>query len=350
MRLISLLLLLPGLLPAQALPLRTARVVAEFGGPVDDPAAEMLRVDGVVRTADGRFVVANGKPLEVRLYRADGTMVRRLGREGGGPGEIRYRARVFPWPGDSVLTHSSGTDRFMLFTLDGRLVREWPADAEHRVPTGMALRGSAIVSGAITGSRGCPGVLLDRLAPRNATVFSEAMTDGAGRLWFRAGGGDRPWTVYGTDRRPIARLRLPPGFRAAQFTDTQVVGFRQDDDGFYYVDAVEPGLPAAPRSSEPGCIEAHNPVTNVRAAMIKTGMRNAMTFAEAYYADHQAYPGEAGDYPAGVKPDDTEFIVLKGGGDAFIVSIVDVPTGWRCIVSVGSGAAGPLPDGYLLCG
>ncbi len=351
MRLAALLLLLPcAAASAQQPPLRTAKVIAEFGGPVDDPAAELLRVTGVVRLDDGRFVVANGKPLEVRLYTADGTLVRRLGREGGGPGEFRYKARVFPWPGDSVLTHSSGTDRWMLFTLGGRLVREWPADDAHRVLTGIGLQGGAVMPREIVGSRGCPTTVLERLAPRNATTFSEAMTDQAGRLWIRPVGRAAPWTVHAPDGRLLARVALPAGFQPMQFGGDQLIGLHLDDDGFSYVTAVLTGLPAAPASQDPPCSAVPLPIDRVRAAMIKTGMRNAMTFGESYYSDHKRYPGASGDYPSFVKPDGTEFVVLAGGADGYIISIVDRDTGWRCVVSVGSMLTSPLPEGTLVCG
>ncbi len=344
----ALLLVVP--LAAQQPPLHVARIIAEFGGPVDHPAAELLGVTGVVRTADGRFVVANGKPLEVRLYTADGALVRRLGREGGGPGEFRYRARVFPWPGDSVLTHSSGTDRWMLFTLDGGLVREWPADDAHRVVTGIGLQGSAVMPREIVGSSGCPATALERLAPRTATSFSEAMTDQAGRLWIRPVGRAGPWAVHTPDGRPLARVALPAGFQPMQFSGDQLVGLRRDDDGFYYITAVLTGLPVAAASQDPPCSAVPLPIERVRAAMIKTGMRNAMTFGEAYHADHNRYPAASGDYPSSVKPIGTEFVVLAGGRDGYIISIVDRTSGWRCVVAVGSTETGPLPDGTLVCG
>src|SRR5690606_1617267 len=127
-------------LTSQAISVRT---ISEFGGAQDDPAAEMLQVSSVVRTDDGRYVVANGKPLEVRVYDASGQMQRRLGRAGEGPGELRYQAMVRHWPGDSVLAFSSGTNRWMLFSLDGKLVREWRLGASDPHPGQVQLLGGA---------------------------------------------------------------------------------------------------------------------------------------------------------------------------------------------------------------
>ncbi len=351
MRLVSLMVVLPlAVLPAQAPGVSTARVLADIGGATDDPASEMLRVGGVIRRPDGRFLVGNGDPIEVRVYDAKGQVLRRFGHEGAGPGEFGSAPRVFPWPGDSVLTYSSSGARWMLFTLDGHLVREWGALAPQRPSTAVVLRGSALMSRGIVGAMGCPVGVLDRLAPREAVRFSQAMTDESGRLWIRPAGGDQPWAVHAPNGRQIAAIRLPPGFVPMQFTGEQVVGVRRDDDGFPHAMAIATGLPTMPRSEAAPCADAVLPVAPVRAAMLKTGLRNAMTFAEAFHTDHGRYPARAGDYPSGVKPDDTEFLVLDGGRDTFILSVVDRPTGWRCIVSVGAGATGELPDGYLVCG
>lgn len=59
-------------------------------GRVDGPSARQLHeVRGVLRLPDGRIVVANGSPPEIRVFGNDGREVETLGREGDGPGEFR---------------------------------------------------------------------------------------------------------------------------------------------------------------------------------------------------------------------------------------------------------------------
>ena len=53
------------------------------------PDHELNRVRAAVRLADGRIVVANGRPLELRIFDSSGVFLGRTGREGAGPGEFR---------------------------------------------------------------------------------------------------------------------------------------------------------------------------------------------------------------------------------------------------------------------
>ena len=72
---------LPSLAGGQATPIPVT-IVTEFGGSSDDPTRELTRVSGVIRTADGRFVVAIARPLEVRVIDAQGRQLATIGRAG----------------------------------------------------------------------------------------------------------------------------------------------------------------------------------------------------------------------------------------------------------------------------
>ena len=87
-------------------------------GMVDGPAdQELASVSGARRLRDGRVVIANGKPLELRIYDAHGTLLRRIGRTGDGPGEFRGRLDLLPAGGDSLLVYDQGSQRLSLFGL-----------------------------------------------------------------------------------------------------------------------------------------------------------------------------------------------------------------------------------------
>jgi hypothetical protein len=326
---------------------RTVAVVTQFGGTTDQPANELLRVHSVLRLADGRFVVSNGKPLEIRVYRPSGELEARLGREGSGPGEYRHAARARPWTGDSVVLLSSGTRQWLLYTLDGTFVRQWEVTRdEYDVVEGWGLSGGAVVRRGVVGSAGCSSALIRRLVPVSAPALHEAMTDDLGRVWLRPYGTSR-WTVHGANGSVIARLDLPPRFRATQFDGGLLIGVREDDDGFDHVVTLRHDLAAVGRVTSPECTNTPSGVDPVLAAKVKTGMRNAMTAAEAYYADHGHYPANADGYPKGTAPSGSDLRVLDGDEDSFALSIVDRATGYLCIVNVGSGTE---LDGMLLCG
>jgi hypothetical protein len=62
-----------------------------------------------------------------------------------------------------------------------------------------------------------------------------------------------------------------------QFEGNLMIGVAEDDDGFDQVVVLDPGLPATPPVRSIPCHEVPVAVPAVRAAEIKTAMRNAMT-------------------------------------------------------------------------
>ena len=117
-------------------------------GAVDGPPATQLhRVRGVGRLADGRIVVANGNPPEIRLYDSSGAWIRSTGGDGDGPGEFRVllgiqivqpdTVLVFDDRGPRVTTltgHGAVSDNRRIASL-GTMVK--PPD--HRLPDGRWL-------------------------------------------------------------------------------------------------------------------------------------------------------------------------------------------------------------------
>ncbi|MEO8478321.1 MAG: hypothetical protein ABI542_01715 [Gemmatimonadota bacterium] len=326
----------------------TPTMLVDFGGAADDPAAELLQVGGVVRTSTGQFAVANGKPSEFRLYDATGKFLRVLARRGGGPGEYGYSLTPRPWAGDSVVGFGQGNDRWMLFSLRSGFARDWAyTDAMPQPATWPLLHGSAMIRRSVVGSAGCPSGAIARHAPRSATQLQEAISDPAGRLWLHPFG-SRDWTVYEPSGSIAARYRLPAGFLIKQFDADRVIGVYQDDDGFPHVAMFRTGLPVRRAAATGDCSTLTSPVTNVRAAQIKTAMRNGMTLNEAFYSEHKRYPAKADDYPSSLIPSGTELVVQSADAEHYAYTITDKATGWRCLVHVGK--TDPELDGVLLCG
>lgn len=330
---------------AQAARTIPVSVITDFGGAQDEPAGELVGVTGVVRTDDGRFVVVNGKPLEVRVYDARGRLQRRLGRAGNGPGEFRYAAFVRQWAGDSVLTFSSSTRRWILFGLDGTLVREWPLGDGELSPQGARLIGGAFALNALGPGVDCRAAVIRRLAPATGALHQVAI-DPSGRIWLRPADGEA-WKVYDAAGRALGTMTVP-GLLPTQFVGDAVVGYRLDADDFPHVLVVRPALPAAP-AARLDCPSVN--ATSARSAEVKTAMRNAMTAAEATYADKGRYPRDYQEVaallplPQGIagrfEPSD--------GPNGFAFSAWEVATGYRCVVSVGYAIRG-YPDGSIGCG
>jgi len=329
-------------LAAQAPARIPTQVVAQFGGPDSD----LYNVTGVVRTDDGRFVVASTRPLKVQVYRADGASVRALGRSGAGPGEYQNSVSLQHWPGDSVLVYSHGTRRWMLFALDGALVREWPLEANGALPNRVMLVGGAYAIGAPGAEAPCHAATIRRLAPLDQP-FRQVLVDPLGNIWLGEPNRD-DWVLHSRDGTPRGVLALP-GVTPTQLAGNLIVGMREDDEGFSEVVAVRvegPGFGTGPRA--PSCPAPR--ISGVPAAAVRTDMRNAMTMAEAYFADHGRYPRSLEEVKAMFqfsRANQGQFLRSAEGGYAF--TAWDPETGFRCLVSVGSAIRG-YPDGHLGCG
>lgn len=335
---------------AQAPPLLSASVELDVGGAQDNLDLEILRVIQAIRLPDGQLLVSSGRPIAVQLFGRDGRRIRTIGRSGSGPGEYQHNATLRPWRGDSVLVYSTGTRRWMLFGLDGTLVREWPVSDRDPAPKTFAfLRGNAILRGEMVGAGGCPTSLLEQHASRSTESLVEAVVDPAGRLWVRSVT-ENDWTVFGPDGRATARISLPEGFVISSFDGDRVIGVDEDEDGFPHVKVVRTGLPAAPEQPGADCAVAVLPVTPLRAAEFKTSIRNALTVAEAHYADHGTYPRRASDFPRSMIPSGADFEIPFSGDSGYILLVRDRATGFRCLIAMGTGAMGALEEGLMLCG
>ncbi|MCC7002007.1 MAG: hypothetical protein IT357_07615 [Gemmatimonadaceae bacterium] len=79
------------------------------------------------RNAHG-LVVANGSPPEIRIYDTTGTLVQRIGRPGGGPGEFQQLTWIAAL-GDSIAALDADALRISIFDASGRFARAVRIDA-----------------------------------------------------------------------------------------------------------------------------------------------------------------------------------------------------------------------------
>lgn len=101
--------------------------LGEAGVAAGEPSPEEFgRVRSVVSDAGGQVFVADGQALEIRVFGPDGSFIRRLGREGGGPGEMGGLHGA-AWLGeDTLLVVDNGNARLMRLTTEGEHVDHWP--------------------------------------------------------------------------------------------------------------------------------------------------------------------------------------------------------------------------------
>lgn len=90
-------------------------------GSVEDPEAGFTRIEDVAVDTDGRVYVLEAGEQEVRVLRPNGSVERRMGREGDGPGEFRS-AHALGVVGDTVWVLDARPDRITLFDRAGSVL------------------------------------------------------------------------------------------------------------------------------------------------------------------------------------------------------------------------------------
>ncbi len=92
---------------------------------IGDPVYEFHMVHDALKLGDGRLAVAAGGAREIRLYDAEGAYLTTLGRRGEGPGEFTALTRVWPLPGDSIMSYDRRLRRVSIFAPGGEFVRSF---------------------------------------------------------------------------------------------------------------------------------------------------------------------------------------------------------------------------------
>lgn len=95
-----------------------------IGGDEGEGSYTLTGVAGAVRLTDGRVVVADKGSQVLHVFDAQGTHLRSIGREGGGPGEFRAVENVALLRGDSIAVWDPRLRRVSVFDGTGQLARE----------------------------------------------------------------------------------------------------------------------------------------------------------------------------------------------------------------------------------
>jgi hypothetical protein len=120
-------------------------------GSIDRENYDFSFISGIAVADDGRMFV--GQPLEhtVRVYSPAGSFLRRIGREGGGPGEMRGVDGV-GWVGNALYVLDWRLGRLTQFNTMGRAVRIWSAvqhdwgDAFSPMPPSMRMMNGSLIT------------------------------------------------------------------------------------------------------------------------------------------------------------------------------------------------------------
>jgi len=130
--------------------------IFRVGDDESDDKQWFSRVRGVGRLADGSVAVADRTSAEVRIFAPDGRHLRSMGRHGEGPGEFQDPFVLWVLPGDTIWVGDYRPYRFVVFTAEGKWVRNVTLDPIYPNPSrgGGVLDNGASVNSIDRSSRG----------------------------------------------------------------------------------------------------------------------------------------------------------------------------------------------------
>lgn len=86
---------------------------------------EFGRITGQITDPRGNIYVADSNAHEIRVFDGGGVLIRRIGREGSGPGEFKTLQSI-GWLGDTLAVLDPGNARMGLFDTDGTWIGQRP--------------------------------------------------------------------------------------------------------------------------------------------------------------------------------------------------------------------------------
>jgi hypothetical protein len=109
-------------------------------GVLDGPEEyQLFRAFSPLRTSRGEIVVANTGSFEMRFYDLEGTYLRAVGREGGGPGEFAMMGRIWRLGPDSLILYDFGNNRLSVHGIDGHFGRTMRLEQVATLPLPMGV-------------------------------------------------------------------------------------------------------------------------------------------------------------------------------------------------------------------
>jgi hypothetical protein len=319
-------------------------------GPVDQ---ELAGVSGARRLRDGRVVIANGKPLELRMYDAHGTLLRRIGRTGDGPGEFRGRLDLLPAGGDSLLVYDQGSQRLSLFGLDGKLWHEWPASDEGSPRGQLILFRRSFAGGVPANLTGCLRQVLTSVPTPAPPAIRQVVSMGDGHFLLRVDDGAL-WTAYTARGAVEGVLRMPSRFEVYGATRDVIVGKALLEDDVEQVQVLRVTAPPAAPQPEAcvGRVDSFPPAAkSERVDQFKRTMIAAQTAGELAYSNYARYVSTVDSLPGfrDKLPPDAVFRILRTTSRGWAGALFDRRSTLMCVMGLAGEALGGWSDGRIKC-
>jgi hypothetical protein len=111
--------------------------------PADGAPGALERIAGIALARDGRLVEWDAKTPGINVYDMHGALIRKIGRDGEGPGE--FRRNEVGLLRDTIVVDDIQLARITVFTMDGRLIRSMRAPCCDGFPVAVDQRDRAIL-------------------------------------------------------------------------------------------------------------------------------------------------------------------------------------------------------------
>lgn len=209
-----------------SIPILSRDEIGRIGGLDDRPEYALTTVESAVVLPNGEIALADRGAHEIRFYDRSGVFLRKMGREGDGPGEFRAIVEIVPLGDDRILAWDIERQRMTVFTVEGQLVNTGPLSARGTESLFRSFIGvfpdGRIVMRAVGGMMGMrnerPGrqgrpVVYGIFAPTGELLDTTISVEGPERQFFRDG-----------NSSGLERLLLARELAAAVIPDGLVVG------------------------------------------------------------------------------------------------------------------------------
>ena len=252
---------------------------------------------------DGRLAVVDQGAYHVRVFDAQGALLRTIGRNGDGPGEFR-RPGALMVRDDSLWVTDERDRTLSVFSLDGQYARQMTGpefSGDERFPLNALFHGrfwlDRVMEPARRESALRVAASLEYPLQRPGFRMARSMADGS--LWVleRVGTDDETslWMRTTEENGPDAMIEIPAAFDPMWVQGDEVLGVWSGEFEVNYIrryplQTTERSLPAPAWLAE--AVTAEPPSGTVRDSLIaelKTSGKLAATAQEIYYAEHGSY-------------------------------------------------------------
>lgn len=321
-----------------------ARTISDSGLPT---GVELSRISDARLLPNGGLVVANAGSFELLLFNPSGSLIKRVGRRGQGPGDFAGLLHLFAGSADSLVVADAGNLRWSVWN-EGLSQSRTALMAEASFPRPAWLyRGATVIEATLGETPNWVRQVVDTLRARDPdyTRLIEARRDDLGVLWIRDQYDANRWTAHAGTGRPAGAVRFPAGFRITQIGPEVVVGVTRDS---LEVERVE--MLALERTGS--VFDEDRPLGSLRSSLdslVQRQLIQMMGAQELFYSNHRSYTASPDSLALEVGPDLRVF-GLAGDVRQWAAVAVDRKSGTTCGVWVGGVAPAGWLDGTPFCG